>query len=61
MPSAIKAIVCPAMGAADDAPIGPSTSPKRASTKSKRLVNEQGFIGLFMSQPREHGYLFIGK
>lgn len=46
MPLAIDAIVCAVMaGAADEAPTGPSTSPKRASARTRRLANDQGCIG----------------
>lgn len=62
MPSGIDAIACAAIaGAAEDAAMGPATSPKRASARSTRLTNDQGFIGPKMSQLSMHGYPVIGK
>lgn len=51
MPSGIDAIACAVIaGVADEAAaMGPVTSPKRASARSRRLANDQGFIGLNMS------------
>jgi hypothetical protein len=50
MPAGIESIACAAIaGAAENAAMGPATSPKRASARSMRLANDQGFIGLKMS------------
>jgi hypothetical protein len=51
MPSGIDAIACAATaGATDDDAKGASTSPKRLSASKRRLIIDQGFIGVNISQ-----------
>lgn len=50
MLSGIDAIACAAIaGAAEEAAMGPATSPNKTSARSRRLANDKGFISLNMA------------